>query len=73
VLTHLDLRITPLRHTLPEREPCDPLLQARWPEGRWVSRAELPAFGLPAPIARLVGKSDELFAAQELVDQRQPL
>lgn len=73
VLTHLDLRISPLRHTLPEREPCDALLQARWPEGRWVSRAELPAFGLPAPIARLVGKSDELFAAQELVDQRQPL
>ncbi|MFZ5548301.1 MAG: A/G-specific adenine glycosylase [Pseudomonadota bacterium] len=73
VLTHLDLHITPLRHTLPAQSARDALLQARWPEGRWVRRDELPAFGLPAPVARLVGRSDELLAAQELVDQREPL
>jgi A/G-specific adenine glycosylase len=73
VLTHLDLYITPLRHALPARARCDSLLQARWPEGRWVARDELAAFGLPAPVARLLARSDELFAAQEFVDQREAL
>ncbi|MFO1339960.1 MAG: A/G-specific adenine glycosylase [Burkholderiaceae bacterium] len=54
VLTHLDLAISPWRHVLPPRARRDPALQARWPEGRWVARDELAAFGLPAPVAKLL-------------------
>jgi A/G-specific adenine glycosylase len=54
VLTHLDLRITPVRHTLPPQAGQDALLQARWPAGRWVSPGELPGHGLPAAISRVL-------------------
>ena len=73
VLTHLDLRIKPLRHVLGPRAWSEAALLERWPEGRWVTRAELPSFGLPAPVAKLLARSDELFGAQELVDQREAL
>ncbi|HJV69565.1 A/G-specific adenine glycosylase [Ideonella sp.] len=72
VLTHLDLRLQPLRHALPARARRDAALLSMWPEGRWVSRSELGAYGLPAPVAKLL-TSDQLLAAQELVDQREPL
>ncbi|MGM9491112.1 A/G-specific adenine glycosylase [Ideonella sp. YS5] len=73
VLTHLDLYLKPVRHELNAGSPSEEELAARWPEGRWVARADLGAFGLPAPIARLLAASDQLFAAQELVDEREPL
>jgi A/G-specific adenine glycosylase len=73
VLTHLDLYLKPVRHELPPRARRDDELAGLWPEGRWVARAELAGFGLPAPITRLLAASDELLAAQEFVDQRQPL
>jgi A/G-specific adenine glycosylase len=73
VLTHLDLYITPLRHRLPAPRRQDAALRALWPQGRWVARDELAAFGLPAPVARLLAGSDELLGAQELVDQREAL
>ena len=73
VLTHLDLYLKPVRHELPPRAMPDAELATLWPEGRWVARTELGAFGLPAPVARLLATSDDLLAAQELVDQRKPL
>jgi A/G-specific adenine glycosylase len=73
VLTHLDLALQPVRHQLPAHAGLDLQLSERWPEGRWVAGAELARFGLPAPVAKLLGRSDELFAAQELVDEREPL
>jgi A/G-specific adenine glycosylase len=54
VLTHLDLQLTPVRLQLPVRTELDPALRALWPSGRWVARAELASFGLPAPVARLL-------------------
>jgi A/G-specific adenine glycosylase len=73
VLTHLDLKLEPVRHQLPAKARQDAELNERWPEGRWVASIELARFGLPAPMAKLLGRSDELFAAQELVDEREPL
>jgi A/G-specific adenine glycosylase len=55
VLTHLDLRIMPVRHSLPPGTQHDAPLQARWPTGRWIGPAELPAHGLPAAIGRVLG------------------
>ncbi len=54
VLTHMDLAVSPWRHTLPAQARRDTALQAQWPEGRWVARDELAAFGLPAPVAKLL-------------------
>jgi A/G-specific adenine glycosylase len=73
VLTHLDLYLKPVRHDLPPRARREGELAALWPEGRWVSRAELANFGLPAPVARLLASSDDLLAPQEFIDQREPL
>jgi A/G-specific adenine glycosylase len=73
VLTHLDLYLKPMRHELPAGAPGDDELAVLWPDGRWVGRAELGAFGLPAPIARLLASSDDLLGTQELVDQDEPL
>ncbi len=73
VLTHLDLYLKPVRHELPANARRDGELSALWPQGRWVGRAELAAFGLPAPISRLLGSSDDLLAPEELVDERKPL
>jgi A/G-specific adenine glycosylase len=72
VLTHLDLRLQPWRHRLPARARRDAALLERWPQGAWVSRQDLAARGLPAPVARLLA-SDQLLVAQESVDQREPL
>lgn len=68
VLTHLDLHIQPIRRVLPTAATLDDALLRRWPEGRWVSRAELSQYGLPAPVAKLIETSDQLLAAQELID-----
>ncbi|MBT9596344.1 MAG: A/G-specific adenine glycosylase [Vitreoscilla sp.] len=72
VLTHLDLQLTPVRLRLSERARHDAELMSMWPSGRWVARADLPGFGLPAPVARLL-VSDQPVLAQEIVDQRQAL
>jgi A/G-specific adenine glycosylase len=57
VLTHLDLRLQPLHHTLPARARRDEALRSTWPEGRWVGLGELGAFGLPAPVAKLLASA----------------
>ncbi len=56
VLTHFDWELSPLRHTLPERTGPKRLerLQRTWPTGKWVALADLPAHGLPAPVAKLL-------------------
>jgi A/G-specific adenine glycosylase len=72
VLTHLDLLLQPLRHEWPLGGGGQAGLTQRWPEGRWVALRDLAAYGLPAPVARLLA-SDELLAAQEFVDQREAL
>jgi len=73
VLTHLDLQLQPVQHRLPTNARREAALKEVWPEGRWIERRELAAFGLPAPVTRLLGRSDQLFAAQELIDQTEPL
>ncbi|MEK8031689.1 A/G-specific adenine glycosylase [Ideonella sp. DXS29W] len=77
VLTHLDLSLEPVRHQLADganaNANADAELGSRWPEGQWVAYRDLARHGLPAPIAKLLGRSDELFAAQEFVDQGEPL
>ncbi len=57
VLTHRDWTLHPLRWTLPARMSASALgrITARWPSGRWVTRDEALAFGLPAPLRRLLG------------------
>ena len=67
-LTHLDWTLHPLRWTLPARIAAPRLdaLVAPWPAGRWFTKAEARALGLPAPLRRLL---DDLVAAQELVDE----
>ncbi len=54
VLTHLDLLLTPVRVRLPAGSVLAQGPQLRWPEGRWVARAELAAYGLPAPVRKLL-------------------
>jgi len=54
VLTHADWALSPVRHVLPSPTQHDALLQATWPQGRWVAAADLPRHGLPAPIAKLL-------------------
>ena len=54
VLTHLDLLLTPVRVRLPAGSALAQGPQLRWPEGRWVARAELAAYGLPAPVRKLL-------------------
>jgi A/G-specific adenine glycosylase len=54
VLTHLDLLLSPVLHLLPAQARRDAELQQLWPTGRWVTQADLPRHGLPAPVARLL-------------------
>ena len=54
VLTHLDLALSPVVHTLPAQARRDTALQQLWPTGRWVAQDELVQFGLPAPVAKLL-------------------
>jgi A/G-specific adenine glycosylase len=49
-LTHFDWTLQPMRWTLPARGK----LPAGLPEGRWFTRPEALALGLPAPIRRLL-------------------
>jgi len=55
VLTHLDWTLEPLRWTLPPALAAEPgAVEAALPAGRWFSRAEALAAGLPAPVRRLL-------------------
>ena len=58
VLTHLDWWLTPVRLDLPASEVVPSLLTetllAQSESGRWVPLAELNAWGLPAPLRRLL-------------------
>ena len=56
VLTHLDWRLHPLRWTLPARIAAHTLgqIEGALPAGRWVTRDEALALGLPAPLRRLL-------------------
>jgi len=58
VLTHLDWHLAPVRHRLPARwGPAQAeALSASWPAARWVMEAELPDYGLPAPIRKLLDR-----------------
>jgi A/G-specific adenine glycosylase len=56
VLTHLDWTLHPLRWTLPPRTAVSRVdnVVAAWPGGRWFSRDEALAAGLPAPLRKLI-------------------
>jgi A/G-specific adenine glycosylase len=56
VLTHLDWTLHPLRWTLPRATLGARLdaITARWPEGRWFTRADALEAGLPSPVRRLL-------------------
>lgn len=54
VLTHFDWALSPVQHILPPQARRDATLQQHWPTGRWVSQAELPQYGLPAPVVKLL-------------------
>ena len=60
VLTHLDWTLHPLRWTLPRamRAADVATITARWPEGRWFTRAEARDAGLPSPVRRLLTPDD---------------
>jgi A/G-specific adenine glycosylase len=63
VLTHLDWTLHPMRWTLPARTGVARVgaITAAWPAGRWFTRDEALAAGLPAPLRKLLGH--ELVAA----------
>ncbi|MBK1715810.1 A/G-specific adenine glycosylase [Rubrivivax gelatinosus] len=57
VLTHFDWTLEPLRWTLPPAQAAEPGtddVEAALPPGRWFTRAEALALGLPAPVRRLL-------------------
>jgi A/G-specific adenine glycosylase len=56
VLTHLDWTLHPLRWTLPPRTAARAReqLTSALPAGRWVTRDEALALGLPAPLRKLL-------------------
>ncbi len=56
VLTHLDWTLHPLRWTLPARAsaPARERVTSSLPAGRWVTREEALALGLPAPLRKLL-------------------
>ena len=58
VLTHLDWTLHPLRWTLPPRTAAARVeaLVAAWPSGRWFSRDDALAAGLPAPLRKLIAQ-----------------
>ncbi|MBL8349336.1 MAG: A/G-specific adenine glycosylase [Burkholderiaceae bacterium] len=55
-LTHFDWTLRPLHWPLPARLGAEPRrrVEAALPAGRWASRADALAMGLPAPIRRLL-------------------
>ena len=55
-LTHLDWTLHPQRWTVPVRtsERRVAAIVDRWPQGRWMTRPEALAAGLPAPLRRLL-------------------
>jgi A/G-specific adenine glycosylase len=55
-LTHLDWTLHPVRWTLPARTSAKraAAIVERWPTGRWFSRDEALASGLPAPLRKLL-------------------
>jgi A/G-specific adenine glycosylase len=56
VLTHLDWTLHPVRWTLPARTSAERIarITSAWPAGRWCTREEALALGLPAPLRRLL-------------------
>jgi A/G-specific adenine glycosylase len=68
VLTHLEWTLHPLHWRLPARLPDKKLatVTAPWPAGRWFTRDEALALGLPAPLRRLL---NDLVAAQVVIDE----
>ncbi len=56
VLTHLDWTLHPVRWTLPAEldEAEAGAIVAAWPTGRWFTREEALAAGLPAPLRKLL-------------------
>jgi A/G-specific adenine glycosylase len=55
-LTHFDWHLEPVRHELPKRLSAArrAAVEAALPEGRWFTRDEALALGLPAPIRKLI-------------------
>jgi A/G-specific adenine glycosylase len=55
-LTHFDWHLEPVRHDLPARLAAARLLaiEAAMPQGRWFTREEALALGLPAPVRKLL-------------------
>jgi A/G-specific adenine glycosylase len=55
-LTHLDWTLHPCRWTLPDDidETLLASITAAWPTGRWVTREQASAMGLPAPLRALL-------------------
>ena len=55
VLTHLDIALHPVRWHLPARTGAArrAAITSVWPTGRWFSRADALAAGLPAPLRKL--------------------
>lgn len=62
VLTHFDWHLRPLRFTLAPRTSAAALraIEAQLPAGRWVTRAQALAMGLPAPIRKLLNTTEDL-------------
>lgn len=56
VLTHFDWHLEPLRHVLPSRLSAARrrAIESALPAGRWFTREEALALGLPAPIRKLL-------------------
>ncbi|HSI48947.1 MAG TPA: A/G-specific adenine glycosylase [Ideonella sp.] len=54
VLTHFDWALSPVRARLPESSPLAQALPLKWPTGRWVAMEELPGYGLPTPVRKLL-------------------
>jgi A/G-specific adenine glycosylase len=56
VLTHLDWRLHPVRHTVPARSSAAQrrAIVSSLPQGRWFGRDEALAAGLPAPLRKLL-------------------
>jgi len=52
VLTHKDLRLSPMRLLLPEKPARAPRLPG---DGAWFGREDWTGLGLPAPIRKLLG------------------
>lgn len=67
VLTHLDWTLHPLRWTLPPEVDASRVatMVATWPTGRWCTRADALAAGLPAPLRKLLSSSADATACPQ--------